>query len=137
MNSLAPRYLPPLALLRADLGNPSITDVARHLDVTPRTVHRWIEADAVPRPAHLALFYESSWGRSAVDCEAVNQARQAVGMVRCLSREVDELRAALAALSAVSSTGAANAAVMREFGPPRGPGWLAGTWMAPRTLKAL
>lgn len=137
MHTLAPRYLPPLALLRADLGNPSAHSIARHLAVTPRTVFRWIEADAVPRPAHLALFYESTWGRSAVECEAVNQTRQAVGMLHTLRRENDELRAALVALQAVSSTGAANAPVMRDFGPPRGPEWLAGTFLAPRLSRVL
>ena len=62
----APRVLPPLAVVLADIGNPTAAAIAAVLDLDERTVRRWIAADKMPRPAHLALFWLTRWGRSIV-----------------------------------------------------------------------
>jgi hypothetical protein len=45
----APRVLPPLAAVLADIGNPSAAELAAVLDVDARTFRRWIAADKMPR----------------------------------------------------------------------------------------
>ena len=70
----APRVLPPLAVVLADIGNPSTADLAVVLDVDVRTIQRWIADDKMPRSAHVALFCLTRWGRSIVDTCAVNDA---------------------------------------------------------------
>ena len=64
-----PRQMPPLDVMLADIGNPTTREVARALDVTERTVRRWLSHGTAPRPVMLALFWVTSWGLSATDCE--------------------------------------------------------------------
>lgn len=109
----APRQLPPLDLLMADIGQPSAKVVARALGVSERTVYGWQAAGQAPRPAHLALFWESSWGRSVIAAEAVNGERWARGQVEGLQREAATLRARVAYLERVGSFGSANAPTYR------------------------
>lgn len=82
--------------------------MARALGVSERTVYAWQAAGAAPRPAHLALFWESRWGASVVAAEAVNGERWARGLVHALEREKATLRARVAYLERVGSFGAAN-----------------------------
>lgn len=105
----APRQLPPPSVLLADLGNPRPAVVGHALGVSVRTVYGWQAADACPRPAHLALFWESRWGRSALVADAVNGERVARGLADALGREVAALRARVAYLERVGSFGSANA----------------------------
>lgn len=46
--------------------------IARHLDITSKTLTSYLKAGQAPRPVILALFWESKWGRSAADTEAAN-----------------------------------------------------------------
>lgn len=70
-----PVHVPPLSDLLADLGNPRAALVAKALDVTPRTVQRWIASDDAPLSCRLALFYVTRYGRSAVNAAAENDAQ--------------------------------------------------------------
>lgn len=81
-----PRQLPPLSALLDDLGQPRPHALARALGVSARTVQRWIARDDAPRPALLALFWLSRWGRSVVECAAVNEAAALRGMLDALKR---------------------------------------------------
>jgi len=49
--------------------------VAKFLQVTERTVSRWLETGKVPRAAVLALFWETQYGRSQIFTEQVNEIR--------------------------------------------------------------
>jgi hypothetical protein len=69
-----PRSIPPLSMMLDDLGRPRTAALARALDVSPSTARRWIAADHAPRTVLIGLFWLTSWGRSAVDCEAHNAA---------------------------------------------------------------
>lgn len=105
----APRQLPPLESLISDIGQPAPAVIARALGVTERTVYGWQAKGEAPRPAALALFWETSWGRSVVMCEAVNGERFARALVSGLEREIGALRARVAYLERVGGFGSANA----------------------------
>lgn len=70
----APKTIYGPALLRMfvdELGG--VKPVAKYLDVTPRTVRRWLSDSVVPRTAVLALFWESKYGRSHIFTDQVNE----------------------------------------------------------------
>jgi hypothetical protein len=91
-----PRVVPALAVLLDDLGNPSPAAVARALDVSTRTVQRWMATDEAPRAALLALFYVTRWGQSAVHCQAHNDAVMAHQVADLAQRQNVALRVELA-----------------------------------------
>ena len=71
-----PQQLPPFSLMVDDCGQ-SVRTIARYLGVTDRTVKRWLDQDAAPRAAMLALFFCTRWGRSWINCDAENHAQLA------------------------------------------------------------
>lgn len=118
---LAPRQLPPLEALLHDIGQPAPAVIAKLLGVHERTVFTWLAKGQAPRPAALALFWESSWGRSVIDAQAVNGERYARGYAQALEREMGALRARIAYLEKVGHFGAANAptlSALGELAPP-------------------
>lgn len=127
----APRQIPPPSVLLADIGQPPPAVIARALGVSLRTVYGWKAADQCPRPAHLAMFWESRWGQSVANAEAINGERFARGLVQALERENATLRARVAYLERVGSFGSANAPTVTPASvsapwPPRsgpGPAW--------------
>ena len=108
--SKAPNHLPDLNTILSDLIGPTTPEaVAKHLDISASTVRRWLATGYAPRTATLALFWETRWGQSIVDCEAVNQARMQEGLNRALKNENATLRARIARLEALGcGFGAAN-----------------------------
>ena len=112
--SKAPNQLPPLGLILGDLIGPKTPEaIGKHLGVSASTVRRWLSKEEAPRMALLALFWETRWGQSIVDCEAVNQARMQEGLNRALKNENASLRARIARLEALGGGfGAANDAMM-------------------------
>ena len=42
-------------------------------------MRRWLKADQAPRAALLALFWETRWGRSAIDADRENLVRTTMG----------------------------------------------------------
>lgn len=103
-----PRYVPPLSQLLADLGTPSARAVALALDVTPRTVQRWIAADDAPLVCRLALFYVTAYGRSAVSCLAENDVQSLRTMVHVQNLENDRRTRDVQRLLATGDFGTAN-----------------------------
>jgi hypothetical protein len=112
--SKAPKHLPALSVLLDDLiGSKTPEAVSKHLGVSAATVRRWFATGEAPRAASLALFWETRWGQSIVDCEAVNQARMQEGLNRALKNENASLRARIARLEALGQGfGAANEPLM-------------------------
>lgn len=106
---LAPRQLPELEAIVRDIGQPAPGVIARALGVSERTVYGWQAAGQAPRPAHLALYWETRWGRSQIDAQAVNGERWARGQVQALEREKATLLARVAYLESVGDFGSANA----------------------------
>lgn len=109
MKYLAPRTPPALSQLLPDLGNPSPREIARYLDVTERTVFAWKAQDKAPKAALLALFWESSYGLSALDAELHNAAMVHRLHANALARESDNLRARIARLEKIGRFDSANA----------------------------
>jgi hypothetical protein len=68
-----------------DLGGRDVEQIAKHLGVSTRTVKRWRSKDHAPRAVMLALFWQTRWGVSAINCAAENDARMYAGYARCLS----------------------------------------------------
>lgn len=110
----APRALPIWQSILEDLGNPHPARVGRVLGVGARTVYRWNQTGRAPRAACLALFWLTRWGRSEVDCAAVNDARLAVGYANALHAELVQARTQLAHVLALSDSGAANSPLIGD-----------------------
>lgn len=119
----APRQLPPLDAMVRDIGQPPAELVAAVLGVSVRTVYNWMAAGEAPRPAALALFWETSWGRSVVEAQAVNGERWARGQVQALERERATLQARIAYLERVGDFGAANAPTLSPAQAPAVTSW--------------
>jgi hypothetical protein len=114
----APRNLPIWQAILEDLGHPHPTRVAKVLGVGLRTVYRWNRVGHAPRSAALALFWLTRWGQSHVDCDAVNNAQLAVGLLRSVERERDSLRLQLAHVLALGEYGSANDPTLLAPPPP-------------------
>lgn len=102
----SPAQLPPFDLMCQDLGLPP-AKIARYLGVTERTLRRWRHRGA-PRAAHLALYWESRFGMSALEAERGNLIAHYHGLAGMHSREVQRLRRIVAKLEAERFDAAAN-----------------------------
>lgn len=104
-----PTGLPPLSLMLADLGNPAPAELARTLGVSLASARRWVREDQAPRVAMLALFWLTRWGRSQVDCHAVNDARMLAQLARSQADQLAAAQAEVARLLSIGDFGSANA----------------------------
>lgn len=110
-----PASLPGFNQVMQDLPA-SQRQIARHLDITERTLQRYAATDSAPRAVVLALFWETRWGREAADGEAAawaalqyQRAEASARQVAALGRQMDLLEAALA-----DGRGAANSPIWRR-----------------------
>lgn len=94
--------LPHLLTLLDNIGR-SDADLAKLLDISPSTIQKYLRKGQAPRVVMLALFWESTWGQSAANCDAVNwgrlQFQENVMLKRklaSLQRKIERLEAALA-----------------------------------------
>lgn len=106
----APWQLPPLSLLIDDLPTRSIQQLARHLGISERTLKRYQEQDQAPRLVMLALFWESRWGQSVLDCEIFNRDRVQRGLIESLQTEGQQLRETVARMAQMLAEGGHGAA---------------------------
>jgi hypothetical protein len=103
----APAQTPHISTLLDDMPTRDLRRVARHLGLTAPTLRRYARTGNAPRVVHLALFWESRWGLSVLDCEIVNRERVLRGQADALGRENKALKAQLSRLAALAN-GAAN-----------------------------
>jgi predicted DNA-binding transcriptional regulator AlpA len=108
----APRALPIWQTILDDLGNPHPSRIAKVLGLGVRTVYRYNREAQAPRHVCLALFWLTRWGRSQVDCQAVNDCQLAVAYANAIETELHQARTQLAHVLALSDTGAANQPVI-------------------------
>lgn len=106
---LAPKNLPTWPQLMADLHHPSARELARFLDVSERTVYGWKARAHAPRPVLMALFWESSYGRSLADCDLFNTVSVWKNLSESLRLENENLRRRIARLEQIGEFGTANA----------------------------
>lgn len=85
-----PAHLPHLHSIANDIGQP-VQVLAKLLNVHPQTVSRYIKAGQAPRPVMLALFWETSWGRSQTDTEMLNSRRMLYTENQILKRRITKL----------------------------------------------
>ncbi|MBD8051061.1 hypothetical protein [Limnohabitans radicicola] len=106
--SLAPRQLPALSTMVADLTNRHPEAIGNHLGVSADTVRRWLKAEQAPRASMLALFWETRWGLSALDAQAVNLVRSHIGLNNALRAENQNLHRRIQRLESIGQFGCAN-----------------------------
>lgn len=102
----SPAHLPPFDLMCQDLGLPP-AKIARYLGVTERTLRRWQHRGA-PRAAHLALYWESRFGMSALEAERGNLIAHYHALAASLQRELHQAWRMIASMEAERSDPAAN-----------------------------
>ena len=112
MPFLAPTFarLPPLDFLLADQME-SRQKIARHLGVSLRTLQRYQARGNAPRAVYLTPWFESRWGRAALDAQTFNEVQHARAWVASLERECERLRGVIQALEQAQEAPAANSAV--------------------------
>jgi hypothetical protein len=115
-----PRSLPPFAALADDVPC-SRSALSKALDVHPRTLARWIDDDAAPRVARLAVFWLTRWGMSQLDADAYNSATLHAGMAGALRVELIAAQTQIARLRRAldaAPTGSANSPIYTPDAPP-------------------
>jgi hypothetical protein len=115
----APVSLPIWQTILDDLGDPHPKHIAKVLGVGIRTVYRWNREQHAPRVACLALFWLTRWGRSAVDCQAVNDCHMAMDYANAIERELHQTKTQLGHVLALNGTGASNEPI-QHFHPSTG-----------------
>ncbi len=110
-----PKDLPSINTILDDLGHPSVETLSKALDVSPRTMKRWLDADKMPRTAQLALFWLTRWGSSIIDCNAVNDARLYASLARCYADENRKLSRELARVLSIGNFGCANSPLAIDY----------------------
>ena len=122
MKTYAPRSLrgQDLRGLLDDL-QASVSDVAQFLDVSERTVWRWLRDENAPYAVLAALWHETPQGRYVTALDVGNELALARGAARLEAERADRLQAKLETLMRLAQghgwTGSANDAVQLE--PPR------------------
>lgn len=109
--------MPHIETMLNSLGNDEL--VAKFLGVSLKTVKKYRKEGQAPRVVMLALFWETPWGVSAADCQAVNDARMAYTKARILERENEVLRGQVLRLEKElerSAYGAANGPIYNVRG---------------------
>lgn len=107
----APTQTPHFLTLLDDMPTSDLRKIARHLGLSEATLKRYKQTGNAPRAIHLALFWESRWGLSVIDCDIWNRESLRLDTIDALQRENAQLKAQLARLVALGATGAANDAL--------------------------
>lgn len=84
----APSHVHNAEFFRFMVDDLSLSYAAKLLDVTPRTIRTWIENDKVPKMAAMALFWESKFGRSVIDCDHRNELSLAYTKVSIMEKQL-------------------------------------------------
>lgn len=111
----APNYIrgPNLFKIFVDeLGGPKL--VCKFLDVTERTVWRWLAEESAPKMAVLSLFWETQYGRSLVQTDQVNEIRLMYRRIEILQGQYTKAKDIIAGLRRLQS-GTANEAYYDEM----------------------
>lgn len=89
----------------------SDAEIAKFLEITPQTLRKYRLKGQAPRLVMLALFWETVWGQSAANCDAVNWGRlqfQENAMLKRqnakLKRQMLELEKALASVDQAANS---------------------------------
>jgi len=101
-----------MRMLIDELGGPK--RVCKYLDVTERTVWRWMAGAPVPRASVLALYWESKYGRSQIFTDQVNEIRLLYRQVCILQDQYQKAKDIITGLRAMHA-GSANEPLFEEL----------------------
>jgi hypothetical protein len=88
--------------------------VAKYLEVTERTVLRWLSEGNVPRAAVLALYWETQYGRAQIFTDQVNEIRALYARVHLLQDQYTRAKDIVAGVRKLH-TGGANEPIFEEM----------------------
>ncbi len=104
----APSSVPNWHLMMDDLCQPPARRVAKVLGLSLRSIQRYNATGYAPRHVCLAIFWLTNWGRSAVHCQAHNDAVMLAQLVRGLNDQIEQLTGRVDHLLSVGDFGSAN-----------------------------
>lgn len=109
MKTYAPKYLAGSQLreMMADLQSDP-AGLAKYLQVSERTVWRWLADGSAPYAVLAALWHETPRGREVSSLDVGNALVLARGLAASYHGEMVRLQAQLGRVLAINSTGAAN-----------------------------
>jgi transcriptional regulator with XRE-family HTH domain len=121
MKTFAPKDLhgAQLRLLMESAGL-SALETSKFLKVTERSIWRWLADDSAPFAVLATLWHESHFGRETVHRHVTQGMAIERGLSNALRRLVDEEKARMGRLLAISDTGAANDPLLDGPVPWRG-----------------
>ena len=108
-------HTPPLSYMLDDIFTRDPKKIAKHLGVSVQTLKKWKAADAAPRAAMLALFYETRWGYSLLATTANNGELFARQVSAGLERENAALRVRIARLEALGNFESSNEPIWKTM----------------------
>lgn len=113
MKTYAPKGLHGAQLrgLLSDMGA-TPAQAAKYLQVSERTVWRWLSDDSAPFVVLAALWHETPEGRHVTALDVGNEVRIYAGLARAHEGRADGLTSQLGRLLSISDTGAANDALL-------------------------
>lgn len=111
---LAPKTLPSFAAIVEDLRLVKPQVLAKHLDVSERSIFNWKAQNNAPRTVQLALFWETCWGHSTLNCDLDNTVSRFKQLANALQNDNNTLRARIAYLERVSDFGTANQPLLTD-----------------------
>lgn len=113
MKTYAPKGLHGAQLreLIADLGNPTPAVIAKFLQVTERSVWRWLSDDSAPYAALALLWHETPTGRYNTATDVGNEAMYLRGERNAFRTAMEQTQAQMGRVLAISDTGAANSPI--------------------------
>lgn len=71
----------------------SDADLAKFLGISPKTIATYRKKGQAPRSVMLAIFWETVWGQSAANCQAINEARLYFSKNAMLERQLKHMQA--------------------------------------------
>lgn len=110
--------IPGLSQLLDGLATRSNKAIAKHLDITEKTLERYIKADKAPRPVMLALYFETHRAVQDLHTVAFNDARREANYHAMAKTTIRDLRARIAYLEGLGTYGAANDPALRPENVP-------------------
>jgi len=93
----APSQIPPLWLMLEDIPF-SYKQISSYLGISVRTLERYRNTGHAPRAVQMALFWETKWGRSLANADAMNEAMYMRGVAQTLTDQLAESRKQIAVL---------------------------------------
>lgn len=109
-----PKDIYGINVFRIMLHEIGIKRAMKMLDVSERTIWRWLSTEKVPKAAVLALYWESSYGRSLIECEMVNEIRMLYKRLTLLQEQYIRAKDIVAGLRRLHA-GTANEPIFEEL----------------------